>query len=334
MEEVFPNIFLIQEKGKFGAIKPPENIYILAGPDGLIFDAGYGNKKTINYVVRKVKHLEQSYNEKGEKINLTRIIPSHWHPDHSSGLKSLREKLGVRILMTKKTSDILKSKKDFRTNFEPQDYQEEMLNVRSRTRRIISKISQFFVWRLYRRLYGLNFIDEPDQIIQQNSIISINGESWQIISSPGHASDHIYLYNEEKGVLFSGDNILRTITTWLGPPECNIGDYVNSVKQAERLPKLELILPAHGSPITNPSERISEIIKHRKVRKEQVLKLVKESAQNGISPSGIINKLYLNNTAVIQNVARGWICLTLRMLEEEGLIKRRIERNKIKFYPA
>ena len=42
MKEVYPGIFLIKEKGTFGAIKPPENIYVLAGPDGIIYDAGYG----------------------------------------------------------------------------------------------------------------------------------------------------------------------------------------------------------------------------------------------------------------------------------------------------
>ena len=50
MREVYSNIFLIKEKGSFGAIKPPENIYVLAGSDGIIYDAGYGTK-------RAVKHL-------------------------------------------------------------------------------------------------------------------------------------------------------------------------------------------------------------------------------------------------------------------------------------
>ena len=55
MKEVYPGIFIIREKGAYGTIKPAENIYILAGNDGLIYDAGYGKKKTIKYVMPKIK---------------------------------------------------------------------------------------------------------------------------------------------------------------------------------------------------------------------------------------------------------------------------------------
>jgi len=34
MQEVYPEIFLIREKRSMGAIKPLENLYVLAGNDG------------------------------------------------------------------------------------------------------------------------------------------------------------------------------------------------------------------------------------------------------------------------------------------------------------
>ena len=40
MKEIYPDIYSITEKGSYGVFKPPENIYLLAGKDGLIFDAG------------------------------------------------------------------------------------------------------------------------------------------------------------------------------------------------------------------------------------------------------------------------------------------------------
>ncbi|KKL18500.1 hypothetical protein LCGC14_2474880, partial [marine sediment metagenome] len=44
MKEVYQGIFLIEEKGRFS---PSDNIYVLAGSDGLIYDAGYGSKKAL-----------------------------------------------------------------------------------------------------------------------------------------------------------------------------------------------------------------------------------------------------------------------------------------------
>jgi len=52
MEEVIPGIFLIKEKSGFERIKPSENIFVIAGPDGLIFDAGFGNKKVVKLFIK------------------------------------------------------------------------------------------------------------------------------------------------------------------------------------------------------------------------------------------------------------------------------------------
>ncbi len=334
MEELSPGIFCIKERGSFGVVKPSENVYVLAGSDGLIYDAGYGKKKMVKYLIRQIEEIRNLYESQNKEFNITRILPSHWHPDHSSGLKLLRKYLGVKVVLTKKTSEIIKNMENFREHFEPQDVQEDMLSIRNRRRRIKDKLQRLIWWRFYRRLYGLDTINDPDEIINNNSEISINGEKWNIFPSPGHASDHISLYNEEKGILFSGDNVLRTITTWLGPPECNVEDYVKSIEKLQTLPNLRLILAAHGSPITNPRERVGEILKHRKERTQQIIDLVKENSDNGISPSKIVRTLYPNGNIMIQNAARGWVVLTLKMLENKNLVRREVGKKKIIFFPV
>ncbi len=333
-KEVYPGIFSIKEKGSFGIIKPPENIYILAGHDGLIYDAGYGDKKTVKYLVNEIKKIENKYKEKNEEFKLTRVLPSHAHPDHFSGLKLIREYLGVKIVLTKKTAEIIHNKKSFYKIFETNDIEDYLIARRNLWRKIkdavVKKLSRIF----YRRIYGLSFIDDPDEIIEDNTEILINGESWKILPSPGHAIDHIYLYNAEKGILFSGDNVLRTITTWLGPPSCNIKDYVNSVESLNKLPNLNIILPAHGSPIKNPKERIGEILKHRRERAQQVINLVNAHSKIGISPKEIVQKLYPNGKKFLIQVALGWVCLTLKILEENHLIKRDVGKKEIIFFPS
>lgn len=330
MKEVYPGIFLIKEKGAFGPIRPTENIFILAGHDGLIYDAGYGKKKDIKAFLAEFEKIKHLFNEQKKPFNVIRILPSHAHPDHFSGLKSLRKHLGVKILLTNRTAELIKSKKIFIKHYEP-NYKEDYL---------ISKFSikdrlQAWLYRLiYPRIYGLTFIRNPDIIIDEKTDISINDEKWSIFPSPGHASDHLSLYNEEKGILFSGDNIIKKINTWLGPPLSNVEDYIKSIEFIQNLPKLEIIFSAHGSPIKKPKKRITEILHHREERTQQVLDLVKESFKEGISPSGIIHSLYPNATNMMNKVARGWICLTLKMLEEKNFIKREIGKKHILFFPA
>jgi len=337
MKEVYPGIFSIREGGGLArVIKPPENVYIVAGSDGLIFDAGYGTRKAVRTLIKEIGKIKKIYEEKGNKFNLTRVIPSHSHPDHFSGLKLLRKKLNLKIILTKEMAVTIKNEENFSKSFEEssEDYFKIKKRKKKNSNRLGIKIQRKIYRWFYRYGYGVSYIDDPEEIIDENSEIVINNdEKWKIFPSPGHAIDHISLYNEKKGVLFSGDNILEHVTTWLGPPTCSVEDYVESIKTIQKLPNLNLILPAHGIPIENPSERIAKILNHRKERADQVMKLITENQNSGITPTEIIDKLYPNERRFIHGLARGWVCLTLKMFEEKGLIKKAPGKKEYKFLP-
>jgi glyoxylase-like metal-dependent hydrolase (beta-lactamase superfamily II) len=332
MKEVYPGIFLITEKSRFKAFKPPENIYILAGSDGLIYDAGYGDIKNIKYVYREVKKVKELYHDRNENFNLKRVLPSHAHPDHFSGLIALRKYLGVKIVLTKNTANIIRNKQSYQKFFRGNIY-EDYLRLKTLRERIKEHIENIGTYVFYNKFFGLKYVSDPDLIIDSDSTITINEEDWKVFPSPGHTPDHISLYNEDKGILFAGDNILKEITTWLGPPDSNIIDYINTIKNIQQLPNLKLIFTAHGNPITNPKGRINEILKHREERTQQVLHLIKKNSIDGISPRQIVLKLYSQNSRMIRQIARGWVVLTLKMLEKQHLIKRAIMKKEIRFYP-
>ena len=53
------------------------------------------------------------YKEKNKEFKLTRILVSHCHPDHFSGLKRLRKALEIKVSLTKKSAEIIKNKKSY-----------------------------------------------------------------------------------------------------------------------------------------------------------------------------------------------------------------------------
>ena len=334
MEEVIPGIFLIKEKSNFERIKPSENIYVIAGPDGLIFDAGFGNKKVVKLFVKEINKIEHLYRDKKEDFKITRILVSHGHPDHFAGLKKIKNALGVKIVLTEKTADIIKNKKSFMKSFNADSYEDYLMIQKGFRYRIRSFLQKFMISFFFKRIYGLSFIANPDEIIKKNTKISINGENWKVFPSPGHAVDHISLYNEEKGILLAGDNILNSMTTWLGPPYCSVEDYIESVETILNLPNLKIILAAHGNIINNPKERSLEVLKHRKERTRNLLDIIKAYPEKGISPNDIIRKLHPNGKKMRFELARGWVCLTIKMLEKDNLIKRIEGKKEIKFYPT
>ncbi len=331
MEEVIPGIYLIKEKSSFERIKPSENIYVIAGPDGLIFDAGFGNKKVVKFLIKEINKIEQLYRNNKEDFKITRILVSHGHPDHFAGLKRIKNALGVKIVLTEKTADIIKNKKSFMKSFNADSYEDYLIIQKGFRYRIRSFLQKLMYSFFFKRIYGLSFIANPDEIIKANTEISINDENWKVFPSPGHAVDHISLYNQKKGVLLSGDNILSK-TTWLGPPNCSISDYIESVETIQKLPNLKIILAAHGALIKNPGERTLEILKHRKERTQQVIDIIKGNIEKGTSPDEIIQKLYPNKKKMQIEITRGWVCLTLKMLEEQNVIKRIEGKKEIKFY--
>ena len=186
---------------------------------------------------------------------------------------------------------------------------------------------------LYKRIFGLSYLNKPDKIVGENSEIIINGEKWRILSSPGHSPEHISLYNEKKGVIFSGDNVLNMRSTWLGPPGSNIEEYVDTIQQYQNLPKLELILAAHRDITTNPKETLSAILKRMKEREDQLLNAINQHSINGLSPEDLIKIIYPKERKIIKIIARDWVVLMLKFMESKGLIRRQIRKNRILFFP-
>src|SRR5271169_4193259 len=79
--------------------------------------------------------------------------------------------------------------------------------------------------------------------------IDLGGRTLKVIGTPGHTPDAIALLDEKNGLLFTGD------TFYLGPiylyvPETDLDAYVASVEKLAAMARhLQLLLPAHNTPV-------------------------------------------------------------------------------------
>ena len=62
--------------------------------------------------------------------------------------------------------------------------------------------------------------------------------------------------------------------------------------------------------------------------------IIYDNKEKGISPKGIIKAIYPERSRFLHQVARGWIVLTIKMLEEKKLVNRQDTKNKILFFPV
>ncbi|MFC1669172.1 MBL fold metallo-hydrolase [Spirochaetota bacterium] len=328
MKEVFPGIYMISEKSIHISINRYVNVFVITGKDGIIFDAGYGDKKSIKYLQDKIKEIKELCSRNEKPCNISRILVSHSHVDHFSGLYMLRKLLGLKVIVTEKIRKNISARKYFikSIDYKPPDQAWNLTNLFEVLRR---KIFGAFFYIVYKTFIGLRFIKEPDVIIDEKSKISINDEEWDIFPTPGHAEDHLSLYDPKRGILLSGDNVLNNMNTWLGPPGSDLFKYKESLEFILSLPNLKLILASHGMPVENPKERIREIIDWRTKRTEDLFDFINKSSRNSMTLKEIINGLYKNDKFIRRLMVRGWIQLSLDYLIQTGRIGSKIKKGRI-----
>ncbi len=334
MQEVYPGIFSIKEKGGYGSFKPEMNIYVIAGPSGILFDAGYGGRKIAEYVAGEIEKIKKVCSSRGVKFRLDRVLLSHAHPDHFSGLADLRERIGVKIVLTRSLAAIIRSRKDYYGYFHD-DPLADLYPQKGRLASLATSIARLGFRFFLSKIYGTTFINDPDMIIDDNEVLEINGEKWAVFPSPGHAREHISLYNQKRGVLLAGDNVLDSVTTWLGPPHSNLGEYIETLERIARLKNLKLILGAHGKPVTEPRKRIEGILALRRRRSAQILEIIRRFGAQGATARTIVSGFYNQGGRIKREVmSKGWIIVTLLHLESIGRIKSRSDGSIIHFHIA
>ncbi|MCX8123379.1 MAG: MBL fold metallo-hydrolase [Spirochaetes bacterium] len=321
-QEIYPGIFrVVQHRSR--KIAPPVNVYIIAGEEGLIFDAGYGDDTSIRLMGEAINFVQN----KNPKWHISNVIPSHSHPDHFSGLKQIQSHYNIKVMLTGEMAKVLTDVRAYHESYRlstVQQYRYATLSQR------ISQLPLQLVFRsMYKRVYGISFLQSYDSTVVPGQTISVNGYTFTVLHGPGHCNDHIMLYEKQEGILFAGDNILRSIYTWLGPPRSDLAEYYATLEACCNLPNLKLILTAHGSPINNPKERIKEIIEYRKLRTKQVFSIV-ANEENGITFNKLLNIIYPRSVER-RWLAKGWIIVTIEYLLQKNALRfegKRIKANK------
>ncbi len=154
------------------------------------------------------------------------LILTHHHADHTFGMRIMKEK-GAKVIAHKNI-------KHWLSHFDGPRY-----------KRFLAERAG---WSNEKRdqIFGDVLFYEPDQIIEKDTILDVDGEEIHLLVTPGHVPDEISIYHPKSRTLFAGDTIYEgsPLTTRFGGPE----EWKLWISQLERLKKLEIdtIVPGHG----------------------------------------------------------------------------------------
>jgi len=125
---------------------------------------------------------------------------------------------------------------------------------------------------------GINPIDTlrppvPTHPVADGETVMMGGRPWEALHTPGHADDHLCLWNAELGVLFGGDHLLPNITPHISGfsgYEDPLGEFFRSLERVGELVDATIVLPAHGDPFGDVSGRAQAIAEHHLGRLDRI----------------------------------------------------------------
>ena len=201
---------------------------------------------------------------------VTRVIVTHFHPDHIGLCDWLCTKHGLIPWMTK--AEFLQAHAVHKRagGTEPEYVRELMMRHGLDAPRM-----QWIDMRenLYPR--GVPSLPHAHRRIHDNEAIAIGAHTWRVIVGHGHAPEHASLYCEKLGVFIAGDMLLPRISTnvsvWPAEPEADpVGQFLDSLTRYAMLPANTLVLPSHGLPFHGLHARVDALREHHRVRLERL----------------------------------------------------------------
>lgn len=196
-------------------------------------------------------------------LPVTRVLATHFHPDHLGNADWLCERWGVRLWISATdynvgrmaaSTTIGMGGASAATFFARHGLVDEEAQAKIRGRadyfpKMVPKVPGSF----RRMLDG-----------QQ---LRIGERDWQCRVGYGHAPEHISLSDTANKVLISGDMVLPRISTNISvidvEPEADpLRLYLDSLDALHDLPDDTLVLPAHGRPFRGLQRRIQQLKDH------------------------------------------------------------------------
>jgi glyoxylase-like metal-dependent hydrolase (beta-lactamase superfamily II) len=241
------------------------NLWLIEdGPGWTIIDTGYAMAET-----RAL--WAQIFTERLGGLPVTRVLVTHYHPDHIGLAGWLTERWQAPLWATEKEwlfarvmsrhdNDFAPSRRDFARRAGLDQAAAELFGER--------EIS-------YRR--GVPSVPARFQRLADGMTIEIGGREWRVIVGEGHAPELACLYCAATGVLISGDQVLPKISPNVSvqahePDGDPLARYLLSLDKLRRaVPPETLVLPSHNLPFRGLHKRIDALAAHHASRCEAIL---------------------------------------------------------------
>lgn len=262
---------------------------------------------------------------------VTRVIVTHFHPDHVGLAGWLVERFGVALWMTRGEwlfGRMLAS--DIRDT-PPAEAAAYWRAAGWDEARIESEKGKG--WGRFASVV------EPIPVsyvrLQEGDVLPIGERHWRILIGSGHCPEHACLLDDDGGLMIAGDQVLPRITSnvslSLSEPQADpLGEWLDSIEKLKSLPDTLLVLPSHGEPFTGLHARLDALAYGHRDRLDALHARLSEP-QRAVDCFGTLFARRIEDG--MYGLATGEALAHLRRLEVEGRAVRYV-RDDIDWYRA
>ena len=237
------------------------NLYVIdEGDSWTLIDTGVHSPESISLWQGPLRHPMAAK-------PVSRILVTHWHPDHIGMAGWLAAQTGAPLWIT-------------RTEW----LMARMTRAEETTTFQAPAISYFQRMGLSAdKLQGLNSLGNhyesltapiPTEFVrmQAGKDVTIGMDRWQVLIGRGHAPEHACLYCAERQLIIGGDILLPRISPIVGiwpaePEEDALSDFLTCLQEIRAVVDASaLVLPSHNRPYTGVHTRIDDLTAHHDER--------------------------------------------------------------------
>ena len=320
MFEVLPGVFWLRMPLPMGGL---DHINLWALDDGdswVLVDCGLGDART-----RALWETLFAGPLAGKPV--TRVIATHFHPDHVGLAGWLCKRWGVTLEMTRSEYlmarmlqlDVQPEAPDMAVAYWRQAGWPEDVIAAQRAQ----------PWGRYAKLVPP--LPGGFRRLEDGQSLRIGGRDWRVVVGRGHAPEHACLVCDE--AMISGDQVLPRITSNVSvfptEPLANpLGDWLDSIANLRALPEDLLVLPAHNEPFRGLHVRLDQLDADHGDKLARLVEFCGE-ARTAFECFGVLFRRPVSEGD--RGIATGEALAHLHWLEARGELRRVMDGGVVRF---
>jgi glyoxylase-like metal-dependent hydrolase (beta-lactamase superfamily II) len=318
IEEILANLYRIEIPLPGSPLKALNSYVIKDKERNLIIDTGWNQEECMTAMQAGLSELEVY-------LGRTDFFITHLHADH----------FGLLSNLVTDTSKIYFNQPDagrFRAGFRLDDFT-RFARLNGYPESELQASLQSHPGFKFRPKESLFF-----HILKEGDTIAIGDYRFRCVETPGHTPGHMCLYEPRQKAFVAGDHILNDITPniQLWSDERNpLEEYFASLDKVSEL-DIELVLPGHRSIFRNCKERIQELKQHHQKRLDEIISILEKGDKHAFQVASEMNWDILCDSWDLFPVSQKWFATGeaiahLRYLKEKGIIRSKMQKQKIVF---